>query len=184
MASTETFAGILALTNQIKECEQSGQVLAALTLSFVCIDTMAYLGLPSGKTSQTRSDFIAWVDKYLKAHHEQQYQYRGTDVYAARCGFLHAFSAEADLHRKDQSIYLFGYHDGGELRCQDDAKMPDGSIRKFAMIGTKSLTNDLQLAVMAFMETMISDAELRANAVARLRMVYQVMPMPTVGEEV
>jgi len=182
MASSNPLAGILALTNQIKDCGQNGRLLAALTLSFVCIDTMAYLGLPSGKTTQTRTDFIAWVDRYLKAHHEQQYQCRGIDLYAARCGFLHAFSAEADLHRKDQSIYLFGYHDGGELRCQDDAKMPDGSIRKVAMIGTKSFTKDLQLAVMAFMETMISDAELRENAKARLPMVYQVMPMLNAGE--
>jgi hypothetical protein len=76
----DNYKGILDLLNEIKKCEQAGATVGALALSFVCIDTMSYLALPANKTSQTKADFIAWTDRYLKADPRQQYQYRGVDA--------------------------------------------------------------------------------------------------------
>ena len=71
---------------------------------YVFIDTMAFLAMPAGQMAQTRKDFIGWVDTYLKADPTERYQYRGLE-----------FSAEADAHRKDPSVCLFGYIDNGTL---------------------------------------------------------------------
>ena len=43
-------AGIVA---EIKHCESAGATMAAVTMAYVCIDTMAFLSMPSGQTSQS-----------------------------------------------------------------------------------------------------------------------------------
>ncbi len=53
------------------------------------------------KSKVTRSDFKEWVDTYLTCHENQPYKYRGKDVYAARCAFLHTYGSEAELHESD-----------------------------------------------------------------------------------
>ena len=105
--------GLVQMGKELRRTHSAGLLSAALTFAYVCIDTMSYLSLPSEKSQQERLDFMAWVDTYLKADPSQPYQYRGLDVYAARCAVLHAFSSEAELHRKDPGVRLFGYHDGG-----------------------------------------------------------------------
>jgi hypothetical protein len=74
---------LLGILSEMKVCEKAGATTAALVLAFVCIDTMAYLALPTRRETQERSDFINWVDTYLKSHPDQPYQYRGVDVYGA-----------------------------------------------------------------------------------------------------
>jgi hypothetical protein len=57
---------ITDITAEIKRCEAAGATLAAITMAYVCIDTMAFLSMPAAQTSQTRNDFIAWVNAYRK----------------------------------------------------------------------------------------------------------------------
>jgi hypothetical protein len=105
----EILNGVFDLLNEIMRCQNADATVAAIAMVYVFIDTMAFLAMPAGQTTQTRKDFISWVDNYLKADPSKPYQYRGLDVYAARCSLLHAFSAEADVHRKDPSVCRFGY---------------------------------------------------------------------------
>ncbi len=93
MASWNSIVGLI---EEIKRSEGAGATMSAVAMAYICIDTMALLAIQENKTSQTRDDFISWVDTYLKAHDEQPYQYRGIDVYAGRCAVLHAFGSEAD----------------------------------------------------------------------------------------
>jgi hypothetical protein len=80
--------GILGLLKEIKKCEAADATTAALAMVFICLDTMAFLALPSGATKQGRQDFIDWTDKYLRGDATQPYQYRGTDVYGGVAYFL------------------------------------------------------------------------------------------------
>lgn len=107
------WSAITEIIAQIRQCESAGANMAAVAMAYVCIDTMAFLSMPAGQSAQTRSDFVAWVNAYLKGHPRQPYQYDGTDVYAARRSVLLAFGSEAEMHRRDRSIKKFGYHDGG-----------------------------------------------------------------------
>lgn len=166
------WGGITGIIAEIKRCEAAGATIAAVTMAYVCIDTMAFPSMPSGQASQTRADFIPWVEAYLKGHPDQPYQYKGADVYAARCSLLHAFGAEADMHRRDPNIKKFGYHDGG-LHAFD----PDVS-RNLVIIGTASFLNDVVIAVESFVRACEQDGELRGLVEARLPTVYQTMPFP------
>ena len=110
---------------------------------------------------------MAWVDTYLKGDPSQPYQYRGLDVYAARCAVLHAFSAEAELHRKDPGVRRFGYHDGGHHE----------SHPHLVLIGIASFVNDIEGAIEAFLVACQNDTDLRARVELRLVKVLQTFPI-------
>ena len=165
------WAGVKALVEQIKKCEQAGAITAAVAMAYVCIDTMAFLSLPVGREVQGRADFIAWVDSYLKGHHDQPYQYRGLDVYGARCALLHAFGSEADFHDKNPDAKKYGYHNGG--RHVYDPAVEDHLV----IIGTASMINDVIHAITAFMEACMGDADLRQRVEGRLPKILATFPV-------
>jgi hypothetical protein len=164
--------GIVGLVGELKQCEAAGATTAALAMAFVCIDTMAFLALPPTRDTQNRDDFVKWVDTYLTCHEEQPYQYRGLDVYGARCALLHAFGSEASFHDKFPDSKIFGYHDGGK-HAVDTAVS-----ERLVMIGTASFINDVVMAVERFGETCKADPELLARVEARLPKVLATFPAP------
>ena len=164
---TNMWDGLVQMGKELKRTHSAGLLSATLAFAYVCIDTMSYLSLPSEKSQQERSDFIAWVDTYLKGEPSQPYQYRGLDVYAARCAVLHAFSAEAELQRRDPGVRLFGYHDGGHHE----------SHPHLVLIGIASFVNDIVGATEAFLVACQNDADLRARVEPRLVKVLQTFPI-------
>jgi hypothetical protein len=154
--------GVKTLIEEIRKCQKAGATISAVAMAYVCIDTMAFLSLPRGQDTQGRADFIRWVDTYLKGHADQQYQYRGLDVYGARCALLHAFSVDVNFHHQNPDAKRFGYHDGGKHAY--DPAVDDHLV----IIGTASLLNDLIHAVLAFMEECKVNAELRERVEERL----------------
>jgi hypothetical protein len=142
-------------------------------MAYICIDAIANLGRPTDRQKVTRADFKKWVDTYLKAHPDQPYQYRGKDVYAARCAFLHTYGAEAELHDKDPDIIKFAYHNGGKHQYDPNVE------RNLVLIGTKSFTNDVVIAVDTFLEKCQSDEMLRMRVEPRLVKVLQVFRFPS-----
>jgi hypothetical protein len=75
----------------------------------VCgIDAMAYLALKASNEDVTRSDFVRWVDRYLKFRCEEQLT--GLDLYGARCAMLHSYAMASDLSRKTKCRQV-GYMD-------------------------------------------------------------------------
>lgn len=165
--------GIKTLVTEIRTCEKAGATASAVAMAYICIDTMAFLSLPTGRDTQTKADFTAWVDIYLKGHADQPYQYRGIDVYGARCAVLHAFGSEADFHEKNRDAKKFGYHDGG-MHAYDTA-----INAHFVMIGTASFLNDVICAVHTFGQACATDVDLRQRVEARLPRVLANLPFPT-----
>ncbi len=162
--------GVKALVDEIKKCEGAGATVSAVAMAYVCIDTMTFLSLPAERDTQGKADFICWVDTYLKGHPDQPYQYRGIDVYGARCAVLHAFSSEADFHEKNIDAKKFGYHDGGKHGY--DPKIDDHLV----IIGTASFINDVVHAVCAFMEVCKADVAMRQRVENRLPKVLATFP--------
>ena len=165
------WAAITGLLAEIKRCEAAGATTAAVAMAYVCIDTMAFLSLPANQDKQGRSDFIAWCDTYLKGHEEKPYQYRGMDVYGARCALLHAFGSEIDFHEKYPEAKKFGYHDGGK-HAYDPAQ-----DERLVIIGTASFINDVTHALGTFVEACKGDADLRARVAGRLTQVLATFPI-------
>jgi hypothetical protein len=158
------------LLEEITRCKDADATISSVTMIYVCIDTMAFLSMPVGQTTQGKRDFIVWVDTYLKTAQSNTYQYRGLDLYAARCSLLHAFSAEARIHKEDVSIPVFSYLDNGP-HAFDPSVSP-----RVVLISVEMLIQDLARAIMGFFAVMETDADLRALVESRLPSLYEELP--------
>ena len=162
---------ILGLIQEIDTCEKAGATTAAVILTYIGIDVMAYLSMPTSQSSQTRTDFINWVNKYLKADPQQVYQYDGKDVYGARCAMIHTYGVEADYHEKNPDVKEFGYHDGGRHAYNPEVH------KRLVMIGIASLVGDFMKAVMRFIDDLKTDSDMRARVATRLPKLVRVFPL-------
>jgi len=171
-APTQNWQSIIELVSELKRCDDSGITTAAVAMAFICIDALANLSRPTDKPKVTRSDFKEWVNTFLKGHQDQPYQYRGKDVYAARCALLHQYGLEADIHKEDPDTIKFGYHDGG-------MHFYNPNINKtLVLIGTKSFVNDVAHAVESFLKECQIDPSLRLRVESRLPKLLQNFPLP------
>lgn len=85
----DNWKAIAAFVLEIQRCDELGLTTASVAMSFICIDTLVNLSRAVDNPKATCRDFKEWVDKYLIGHEDQPYKYRGKDVYATRCAFLH-----------------------------------------------------------------------------------------------
>lgn len=163
---------LVGMISELKKCDELGVVTASIAMGFITIDTMASLAREEDKYRATRADFHDWVYRYLKGDPEQSYQYRGKDVYAARCAFLHSYSSEAELHEKDSDIIKFIYHDGGRHIYNPTV---DASL---VVIATRSFVYDIICAANDFMDECGRNMRLRARVESRLDSILQTEPYP------
>jgi len=99
--------------HDIKVARDNGAITAALILTYAAIDAMAFLSMPENKKEVHRSDFISWVETYMKTDPKQPYQYQGIDLYGARCGIVHRCGATSRLSDSG-GCKVFNYHNGSE----------------------------------------------------------------------
>jgi hypothetical protein len=158
------YTPLIQLLSEIGKAWDAEATVAALAMVYVGLDTMALLACPVGQQSQSRADFIAWVDQYLKADPASEYQYEGIDVYAARCAVLHSYGSVADLHRKANPPRKFGYTDNG-LHKKDDAE-------RFVIISVAVLIHDFSKAMRKFVNEIRTDPELKRRVDSRVGSLF------------
>ena len=101
------YQAIRQLKDSIEDCISKGRVLSCLTLLYSAIDIFA--SLERQPNEGTRGSFLRWVDTYMLPNGALQFS--SIDLYAARCGIVHAFSAESDLSRNGKArkiVYAWG----------------------------------------------------------------------------
>lgn len=81
----------------------NGCVIPAMSLMYSSIDKMAWLS--SATIDHGRTQFMAWVDSYFLPGFASPLA--AIDLYAARCGFLHAGTAESKLYRDSKAKQIF-----------------------------------------------------------------------------
>jgi hypothetical protein len=169
----DNWKAIAGLVLEIQRCDEHGLTTASVAMSFICIDTLASLSRAVDKPKVTRSDFKEWVDKYLIGHEGQPYQYRGKDVYAARCAFLHTYGSEAELHENDPDTIKFAYHDGGKHEYNPEVEP------SLVLIGVKSFVNDVVSGFAEFVTSCRNDDDLMQRVTSRLPNVLNSVPFPS-----
>jgi hypothetical protein len=86
----ESFASLQLLLAQ-------GHVQSFLVVLYSTIDAAAWLAADHDR-DVTRSDFVKWAETYMLP--ESGLDCSALDLYGARCGMLHSFSAYSSLQRK------------------------------------------------------------------------------------
>jgi hypothetical protein len=148
-------ANIGALIEAIDVAVDQKRVLPALMLIYAGIDVAGSLERRSNEG--TRASFVRWVDQYLIP--AGSLSCTALELYGARCGILHSFSANSDLYRDGRVrrvVYAWG-----------DAKVVDAesAIRRLertdcVAIHLTDLRDAFQAGLLAYFEAIAAD-ELR-----------------------
>ncbi len=103
-----------ALIQSIEDCLEKKRLLPALALIYTGLDVMA--SLQRRGDEGVREAFTRWVDNYLlKA---RSLPCTALELFAARCGVLHTFTADSDLFHKGKVrrvLYAWGTAKAGDL---------------------------------------------------------------------
>jgi hypothetical protein len=83
---------------------QAECLVSAVGLMFAALDSLAALARPVEQPSTTRAAFLEWSEKYLRP--SECLRCTSLDLYAARCGVLHTYSADSDLEREGKARRL------------------------------------------------------------------------------
>jgi len=91
------------LDEAVVRCLGARLILPALSLLFVGIDIVASLERQPGEGM--KASFTRWVEQYLLP--ARPLGCTSIELYAARCGILHTFTAESDLSRTGKARKLY-----------------------------------------------------------------------------
>jgi len=148
----------------------NGAYAGAIILTYAAIDAMSFLSMPENRKEVHRQDFIDWVEKYMRAEPSQPYQYRGIDLYGARCGIVHRYGATSRLSDRG-GCNIFGYHNGPNHIYKPDKH------EKLVAISWPRLIVDFFSAMDRFLGDIMIDPELKKRVESRILDLFQVSPI-------
>lgn len=153
------FQAIEQLKASIDDCASKGRVLSCLTLLYSAIDVLA--SLERNANEGTQSAFVRWVDTYMLPN--SALHISSMDLYAARCGIIHTFTAESELSRRGRAkkiIYAWGTASVDSLR---QAAHVLG--RSEISVHLKDLIDGFGIAVINYIEDVVKDPDRRERFV-------------------
>jgi hypothetical protein len=109
------FRQTLELLETIENCLAQRRLLPALILLYSAIDIIAGLERPEGQS--TKSSFVSWVETHMLR--DNALDCTALELYAARCGLLHSYSADSALSQSKQArkvLYAWGTADVDHLK--------------------------------------------------------------------
>jgi hypothetical protein len=134
----------------------------ALILIYSSIDFLAWLNRPSTHPDVVRSDFISWVDRYLLPN--SQIRCSSQDLYAARCGVLHSYSAESKLSREGRAKQIWYAWGRAEVKRLQKRIKQTRLDSKAVAVHIEDLFNALRSGFVNFMTCLDADPD-HANLV-------------------
>ena len=135
----------------IEDCLQKRRILSCLCLLYSGIDVIA--SLETGKS--TKSTFLRWVEgNMLKA---RPMPCTALELYAARCGILHTFTADSDLSRKQgvcRIIYAWG-----NARNEDLSKVVKALGGAEVAIHVRELIDSFAAGLLLYLEGVVQNPD-------------------------
>jgi hypothetical protein len=108
---------LIDLLDAIEECYEKGRQMPCLVLLYSGIDVAA--SLERLEKSSVKAGFVKWVDGYMLP--TALLNCDAIDLYAARCGVVHAFTLESDLSRADDARVVGHAFGAAELQKLNQA---------------------------------------------------------------
>jgi hypothetical protein len=146
-------------------------LVSAVGLMFAALDSLAALARPIGQPDTTRADFLNWSEKYVQP--SKRLGCTSLDLYAARCGVLHTYSAESDLERKGKARRLV-YEWRTGPRANAVLPIPQGAV----VIEVEALRDAIREAVRRFIVDSEMDPAMRERVQAHLPSMLCYAPWP------
>ncbi len=153
---------LLDIGESLKCCFDNGHYVATLILIYTYIDALASLIMSPDKKEVSRQDFIFWVEKYMKTDPSQSYQYKGIDLWGARCGLVHRYSPSSK-YSDNGTCKLFAY------TTEKDHKYNPDIDANLVLISIPRFFRDFIGAIKNFLDDLISNDNLRRRAESRFK---------------
>ena len=166
--------GILA---GIDLCMRHECLVSGVALIFSGIDSLAALTRPVDVGNTSRSVFIAWIERFLLP--ESGMTCSALDLYAARCGVLHAHSAESELQRKGTARPLVYEWRQGPPADTKVALPPDAII-----IEVETFHKAFRVAVNRFLVAADTEPEIKSRVRQHLKALLCYRPWPVMTARV
>lgn len=148
-------------------------LVSAVILMFGMIDALSALTRPMDAANTNRQVFVDWCNRYVRP--TETLSCCSMDLYAARCGVLHTYSAESQLARDSEAHRLIYEWEAGPSA----APLPPDSI----VVYVESLNMTLRLAVHEFLLDVETDLETKRKAAHHLKSMLCYAPWPRLEVE-
>jgi hypothetical protein len=147
-------------------------LVSGVALIFAAIDSLAALTRPIGCPRTNRGVFIKWCETYLRP--QDSVGCTALDLYAARCGVLHTYSADSDLGQSGEARRLiYRWRTGPEADAA--LPLPNGVI----VVEVEALNTAFREAARQFLVDSEMDRETRATVQQHLPSLLCYAPWPT-----
>ncbi len=167
------------LLTVIDKCLKEGHTLPGLILLYAHIDITASLNRPSGKDDVTRKDYKDWVNEFLLPG--SKLRCSADDLYAARCGLIHSYMAEAKATRSreaKQIFYAWGTAKGATLQ---EALRGGGLHSEAVAIHVDELFEAFRNGLKRFMESLDNDPQKARLAYERAKKYFKNISVHPIG---
>jgi hypothetical protein len=143
----------------IEVCIEKELNAPALILIYSAIDTIGWLD--SVDDFATRTSFINWVNTYLlKA---KTLKCSAIDLYSARCGLLHTFTAESRLSSEKKALRIFYAWGTGSVQYLQRLIDSSHKSSEYVAVHVNDLYKGWQLGVKNFIEDLEKDHERKSR---------------------
>lgn len=150
---------ILEVVSVAEVCANGRAQLPAFILTYSAMEAMSWL-YAAHPAAPVRLRFSAWVERYALPA-VTRLRCTSTELYAARCGLLHTFTADSDLSaRGERKIpYAWGSADLADL--ERATRGVDASC--WVAVHVSDLTKALRLGIAQMLEDSLRDPVLAAR---------------------
>ena len=162
---------LIALLDSIEDCLTKRRILPCLMLLYSGIDIVASL-----ETGRARRAFIQWVNNYLLK--SASLSCKASDVYGARCGILHTFSAESDMSRKGQARQIV--YAWGDAKTDELERASKGLGRNDCVVHVRELINAFRVGLADYLEEVMQDENRKQKLYAGASLWFTHMDRNTV----
>ena len=155
-------------------CLEKSLLMPALVLIYNGIDTFAALNREATKEKVTWQDFVAWCDRYLIP--SSNLGCNGQDLYAARCGILHTYTAvSSDLIKKGKAAEIYYYL--GKVEKEKYQKIIDSKYPwKVVIVSLEDLDKAFKTGYFSFMDDIKKDSQTESLVYERARYFFLDRP--------
>ena len=153
MSEDSLYKNMMLLGSGMEACVEKRLYAPALILIYSAIDTVGWLDSCDEFSSTT--SFVNWVDAYLlKA---KALRCTSLELYAARCGLLHTFTADSKLSSQRMArriVYAWGRASTGDLQRTIDVI---SKSQEYVAVHANDLHEAWRLGVGQFVEDLEKD---------------------------
>jgi len=167
----EVVNGDRGMLRGIQVCLDHECLVSAVSLLFGAIDALSALTRPIGNPDTDREVFKTWVEDYLLPG--SALRCSATDLYAARCGVVHTYSADSRLGREGAARPLVYQWRRGPA-ADEAAPLPAGTI----VVEVEALHDAFRGAIEKFLISSETDAHVHERVQHHLPSLLCYTPWP------